>query len=262
MQIVLDIKPHVVLSVLDNKELWDVTSSSTGASTFTHRASKSDKVVLRLRAEGLLSQMTTGTVEWSGQHGAPPTLVTGKVEGPVAAAAPPSKWSTVIGGGMSWLMDDYADFEVDEERLVVKNDSRWRATALTGIAFNVWNNGGIFVGLKYAEGTDSLLDALTLGLTYRIADQLSIVVGASRGQGRELSPGFRRATAKYIEANSDQFSTINARARREELGKLGDYDGLSLTAIGYTGRPITDSWNATVFVGVTFPISIKIGSDK
>jgi hypothetical protein len=163
---------------------------------------------------------------------------------------------------MSWLMDDYADFEVDEERLVVKNDSRWRATALTGISFNVWNNGGIFVGLKYAEGTDSLLDALTLGLTYRIADQLSIVVGASRGQGRELSPGFRRATAKYIEANSDQFSTINARARREELGKLGDYDGLSLTAIGYTGRPITDSWNATVFVGVTFPISIKIGSDK
>ncbi len=261
VQVVIDVKPPLVMSVLDDQERWAVTSSPTGEHEFTWRGSRANKVVLRVRAEGLLSTVAPGVVKWRGQHSGSPGFETGAIEGPVAAAAPKGKWSTLVGGGFSFLRDDHADFEIEQDVLVIKNDSKWRATALTGIAFDLGKKVGLLAGLEYTAGTSALLDAFSAGVTYPVGDA-TLVLGISRAKGRELSAGFERAAAAYVIANPGKFPAVTSKADELGLGSLASYDGLPVKDIGYKGRVITDSWNTSFFVGVAFPSSIKLGNDK
>jgi|CXWK01.1.fsa_nt_gi hypothetical protein len=261
-QVVIDVRPAVVLSVLEDRDQWLVTASATGAPTFTRRGASSGSVVLRVRAEALLSQVTAGVVNWTGRHSGLTADVAGAIEGPVAAAAPTPRWSTLVGGGFSFLRDDYTDFDIEDDILVIKNDSQWRATALTGIGFEVGKKVGLLVGLEYTAGTSALVDAFTAGISYRMGSDASLVFGISRAKGRELSAGFERAAAAHVSANAAKFPAISARSDGQGLERPTAYDGLPIKDIAYAGRTITDSWNAHFFVGVTFPISIKLGFDK
>lgn len=169
-----------------------------------------------------------------------------------------SSWRGLVGLSLTLLVDDYAEFEEHQGILVAKNDSRWRGALVTGLGLDLnWKklpNLGLFAGLEYAPSTSNILDAVTLGFTFRLHAEAYLLAGFSASRGKELSAGFRRS------ANAWNNQTEGVSKVTLEGDK--DYDGLPLTEIGYQGRVITESWNKAFVVGLALPISVSLGSKK
>lgn len=188
---------------------------------------------------------------------------------PVLASAADPFVQAVFGGGVATLYDDHEDFAVKENTLLVSNDSKRRASGLAGALFRLGSissrQASLMVSFQFTEGTTALLDGAFFGGALELNRYLHLTVGAGVRKGKELSPGFRATAAETIQA---QIAAKNAAyARFEGYGPESDdkiLDGLSLLTPGqsdkpskfFPGDPVVDSYNWSVFVGVSVPVKI------
>lgn len=196
------------------------------------------------------------------------------------AAVPVKKKKTslvrpTIGGGFTRLRDDFVDFkEVKEtdEHIFTDNDSKWRAEVLGGALFKLHEfKGGrtvdVAVNLEFADGGESSLDGIFLGLGFGWTSAIEFVGGYSLGRGKELSRGFQRAMGRFVmeRQGNPAFPQLQDIAIENGIiANIKDYDGLPLSyASGpneteriFPGNPINNSFNSKFSFGVLIPLDI------
>lgn len=123
----------------------------------------------------------------------------------------------------------------------------------------------MMVSFQFTEGTTSLLDGVFFGGAFELNRYLQLTAGAGVRKGKELSPGFRTTAAETIRAQVA--ADVGSYRRFEGYGPDSEdemLDGLSLLAPGsgekatpfFPGAPIVDSYNWSIFVGVSVPVKI------
>ena len=181
----------------------------------------------------------------------------------------------VIGGGFTRLRDDFVDFkEVKEtdEHIFTDNDSKWRAEVLGGALFKLheFKSGqtvDVAVNLEFADGGESSLDGIFLGLGFGWTSAIEFVGGYSLGRGKELSRGFQRAMGQFVmERQQDPVSPEFQDIAIENgvIADIKDYDGLPLSFTNaqneveriFPGNPINSSFNSKFSFGVLIPLDI------
>lgn len=196
------------------------------------------------------------------------------------AAVPVKKKKTslvrpAIGGGFTRLRDDFVDFkEVKEtdEHIFTDNDSKFRAEVLGGALFRMheFKSGqtlDVAVNLEFADGGESSLDGIFLGLGFGWTSAIEFVGGYSLGRGKELSRGFQRAMGRFVmerQGNPDFPELQDIAIENGIIANIKDYDGLSLSyASGpneteriFPGNPINNSFNSKFSFGVLIPLDI------
>lgn len=160
--------------------------------------------------------------------------------------------SLAVGGGFSVLLDDHEDFEIKkigcedevkkigcEDYLFVKNDSRFRPVALTGVLVPI--NGRVFaaVNFGFVKG-GRLVDEVFLGGGVKVGDYAILAAGYSRRFGKELSPGFLEMTKNRLCCRT----------------KSAAYDNYRIKDSGFKGDPIVDSVNGSVSFGLMVPMRV------
>ena len=173
----------------------------------------------------------------------------------------PASVKLLLGPGLTKGSDDHVDFKEVREgdgNIFIENDSRWRSELMAGV-FHEFplpkgvNTGPVFA-LEFRAGAQGVLDSVFFGWGVSInkIPHAIFVVGVSRGRGRELSPGFKRAMAEH----------------HGHIHSLEDYDGLSLyrpdpvpkdpnrTVKIFPGDPVIDSYNTKLSIGVLLKIDV------
>ena len=180
----------------------------------------------------------------------------------------------VIGGGFTKLNDDFIDFKEvgdSDDHIFTDNDSKLRAEVMGGALFKLREfKGGqtvdLAVNLEFADGGDSVLDGIFVGLGFGLTPAIEIVGGYSLGRGKELSRGFQRAMGRFIEdrqGNTDFPELQNIALENGVITNIKDYDGLPLSYTSgdetmriFPGNPINNSFNSKFSIGVLIPIDI------
>lgn len=209
---------------------------------------------------------------------------------PGSEAAVPARKTKVslvraaIGGGFTRLTDDFVDFkEVQEndEHIFTDNDSKLRAEVLGGALFKLheFKSGRTFdaaVNLEFADGGESVLDGIFVGLGFGLTPAIEFVAGYSLGRGKELSHGFQRAMGQFImnRRGNPEFPELQDIALENGvIANIKDYDGLPLSFVNnmneteriFPGNPVANSFNSKFSVGILIPLDfwkqIK-GGDK
>lgn len=178
----------------------------------------------------------------------------------------------IIGAGLTRLTDDFIDFKVDGNTLLIENDSKLRSELLTGALYKVYEfKSGrtidIAMSLEFAEGGKSVLDGVFFGLGFGITKAIEVVGGVSIGRGKELSFGFQRAMGQHLmakqSANPDDPKYSDLRFVNGVLENPKQYDGVSLVTEGingmmggniFPGSPIVDSFNTKLSIGFVVPL--------
>ena len=180
----------------------------------------------------------------------------------------------VIGGGFTYLNDDFVDFKEvkdTDEHIFTDNDSKLRAQAMGGALFKLreFKNGqtvDLAVNLEFADGGQSVLDGIFVGLGFGITPAIEIVGGYSLGRGKELSRGFQRAMGRFIEDRQGdaKFPELrNIALANGVIANIKDYDGLPLSYANddatmriFPGNPINNSFNSKFSIGVLIPLDV------
>ena len=203
---------------------------------------------------------------------------TSTLAGPVVAVDP-GLFRLVFGAGASTGLDDFAQFDVKDNVLLVKNDSRTRASALAGGLFTLkrWSSGRLagrtldaFATLEFIDSTDRTLDGFAFGLGFSLNTYLDVVVAYSLRRGEELSHGFRRAAILAVEEDRKKAADMHDPryagfdlAALKHTGSEKEFDGFPvLTTAGgtdklFSGNPIVESYNKSIHVGFLIPIKLK-----
>ena len=197
----------------------------------------------------------------------------GKINGP-ELAFDTSRFRLVLAAGSEVRLNDFVDFKeqevpngegsmMSEPYLLTVNDGQWRATGLVGGAFRLNRTTDrpleTIVSLQFTTNTTRVVDGFFFGVSYGLQKYLSIGGGYSMRLGKELSHGFRREAARYVEAMGlvDRFPV---RRDMQGLMNIKDYDGLRLTNDAgerwFPGNPIVDSFQHGLFIGVFLPVDI------
>ena len=248
----------------------NVTSTSSRLSVFTVvKMETMQNRTVTLRVTGLARDVKAGPAvehQWS--------LVNGNRIN-LTASAPellydPSAIRFVFGTGVLSGFDDYIDFAVSNDTLLVKNDSMIRTTANVGALFKVaefrWKEVhpvDLLVSIDFSPNTDRSVDGLTFGVAIGLHKYLSIGFGYRLRMGQELSPGFRRGAEVLVEDllesedHKDDYERFRGLAQELQL-----YDGFSLTdprtsGPFFPGNPIIESYNNTVFLGLFIPLDFR-----
>jgi len=175
----------------------------------------------------------------------------------------------LVGGGPSIGRDDYVDFQVkNNEVLLIRNDSRLRASAIAGLNFRIRDlcstsvaikplretadcaghvPTGIFASFQFTQNTANTLDGFMFGATWRIQDHLHFFAGVSLQKGKELSRGFVQKAEEVFKRKFDD---------------VRDFDGVSLKnpATGqlyFPESPIVDSFNTGFHLGFVMPVRFR-----
>ena len=261
VEISLAINPAVEFLVVSDPDKW-TTRWIDGRLTIRRSVGLDNVATLSLQLRAPQSRAKNGQIEWRASAPGLSAAPLAELDGPATLEDKPSPFTSLVGAGFSYLNDDFAEYSIDGNTLVIHNDSRGRPAALTGIGFDITPRMGIFAGIEFAQGTLSLVDAFTFGGTMKLGTDLRLAAGVSLAKGTELSAGFERAAAAYLKANPGKLPGVSVSADGLRLDGASAYDGLSTKDIGFAGKPIVDSFNTSFFVGVVFPISIKLGHDR
>lgn len=209
----------------------------------------------------------------------------------------PKFFRPVIGAGIGWLTDDFVDFKVKDDHLLIENDSKNRPIILAGVLVNVKeltrnlktnSLPGIIksplnclllpvrtiddflFSAEFADGGTKGVDGFAFGICKRISDEFSLVASYSRRKGLELSPGFRQAARSTItEKLKDGSSEDKLKYQRFESYAPGDdksqkvLDGFPLISATTTntrvfpGEPIISSYNTSLNIGIVASLNLK-----
>ncbi len=172
--------------------------------------------------------------------------------------------SVLLGAGASIRLDDHEDFMVREDglavpHLFVQNDSRLRATGMLGLGFEFceWKSKpfSVFASLGLVDNTSPVVDGFVFGLNIGLTKHLGFAVGYGLHKKQELSHGFRRDAIRFVDAEElqERFPITMEQTK--------DYDALPLVLEDgsrfYPGSPLAESFNGSIFVGLTFPFTLK-----
>ena len=242
------------------------------------KVSKEEENKKRKTAKMTLSGFATnlksdGVVKWRGEYAMSPSGK-GKINGP-ELVFDTSRFRLVLAAGTEVRMKDIVDFKEQEVSsgkasmtsrpyLFTVNDGRLRATGLFGGAFRLGRRTErpleAILSLQFTTNTDRVVDGFFFGLSYGVQKYLSIGGGYSLRLGKELSYGFRREAARYVQSEDELTDRFPVSRDMNGLMNVKYYDGLPLTdGMGerwFPGNPIVDSFNHSLFIGVFLPIDI------
>ena len=155
------------------------------------------------------------------------------------------RFCAIFGVGASVGIDDYIDYKVVDDQLLVVNNSQIRPAGFGGLSFPVNDKVGILLGGEFGTEARRSLDGFVLGVTYCVAKPLSIGLGFGLRRGQEFSPAFDRA------AKQQDPTLYNDPTNYDGL-KLKDTKGVNK----FTTPPLIDSHNKTFWIGIVVPVSI------
>jgi hypothetical protein len=172
----------------------------------------------------------------------------------------------VIGGGFAHLKDDPEEFTVKNNRLVLTNDSEYRPTALAGVLIRLgtlWGKqASIHTAFQFTQGGQSFLDGVSFGLAYEVNRLAHLSGGLLVRKGKELSPGFLRTAADSIRSAAAGTPYFPFKDYDPESKEQSALDGLPLFTDAdnkvplYGGDVIVDSYNWSLYFGVTVPVRL------
>lgn len=175
----------------------------------------------------------------------------------------PSLFRLVVGGGIKFLLADQADFKIENNYLLITNDSSKRSSLLFGglffvrplinkfkspyafyetdplwkdiltgcakgfeiLALPVWViTDDIMLSFEFTDQSTSDPDGIAAGLSKRLNSHLSIVAGFSTFKGTELSPGFRHGANLIIKNYVPDDDTVHPVYSRFISFDIGDDD--------------------------------------
>jgi hypothetical protein len=179
------------------------------------------------------------------------------------AADEDGRVQAVVGGAFAYLQDDYTDFTIKNDTLLVQNDSRYRPTLLAGALLRMFavksHDVGLHASTQFAAG-GAALDGFSLGVGYALNKRAHVTMGLLLRKGRELSPGFLRAVSTATGAAASASPLAPYREFDASSKQVSVLDGLPLKtgdkAI-FPGDPIIDSYNVSVYLGVVVPVGIS-----
>ena len=190
-----------------------------------------------------------------------------------------SEVNAVIGGGISFRLDDWIDFKFTDDALLIENDSQRRPILLAGTLFYVkpfldkytclkplgWFTDDVLLSVAFTDDTSQTgIDEFLVGLSKRITGNLNFVVGYSLVKGKELSPGFQESASQFIKKMNNDHSEyerfIEFKSNEgTETQKL--LDGLPLADPNkkkfFLGDPVISSTNHGLYFGFVTSIGLK-----
>ena len=168
----------------------------------------------------------------------------------------------LFGFGQSIRLDDYIDWKetvIDKKRyLLIENDSRGRATGMLGLGVNFIENCDkwqLFASMNFLDNTSPVIDGFVFGINRKLNDHVGIAGGYGLHKQIELRHGFKRDAEQYVRKHKmeEWYSILGAADPRS-------YDGFPLDGDGNLPRlaasPIADSFNKSVFIGLTFTVPV------
>ena len=168
----------------------------------------------------------------------------------------------VVGGAFAYLQDDYTDFTIKNDTLLVQNDSRYRPTLLAGALLRMFavknHDVGLHASTQFAPG-GAALDGFSLGMGYALNKRAHLTAGLLLRKGRELSPGFLRAVSAATGAAVATSLLAPYRGFDASSKRVSVLDGLPLKdgdKALFPGDAIIDSYNVSLYVGVVVPVDI------
>ena len=183
--------------------------------------------------------------------------------------------SIVIGGGISWHLDDRIDFKVADNTLLIENDSLRRPILLTGGLFYVKPfldkckigclADDVLLSVAFTDAvSQNSIDEFLVGLSKRISNKLNFVVGYSLVRGKELSPGFQASAKRFIknDKSNPDYKTFNKFDPADD-GTRKFLDGLSLVEATkdqkkfFPGDPVISGTNHGIYIGLVTSIGLK-----
>lgn len=173
----------------------------------------------------------------------------------------------VLGGGGARLGDDFEEFAIKNNRLVLINDSQYRPTALAGALIrlgDLWGRqASIHTAFQFTQGGPSFLDGVSLGLAYEVNRLAHLSAGVALRKGKELSPGFLRTAANTIGGATSGSPFAVFKDYDPSSKDRSPLDGLPLFTDSdnkvplYGGDVIVDSYNWSLYFGVAVPVRIS-----
>ncbi len=138
----------------------------------------------------------------------------------------------------------------------MKHSSKLITFPLNLLLFPLRMTDDVLFSVEFTQGTSPGVDGVVFGISKRISNDLSFVIGYSRRRGRELSPGFKNAAKKVItdSASYKQFSKYVSGGNEKEL------DGFPLTMGAekvFPGAVIIDSFNSAFSAGLVISPNLK-----
>lgn len=137
-----------------------------------------------------------------------------------------------------------------------------------------WNRLGVFVAAQFGQGSAQTISGYTIGGTFGASKYLRFLAGFTLTPVSEISPGFAKAAADYVNRNSALFPSGTAAAITSNA--YGAFDGIQVTttapaegakagsAIYYPGAVLTNHYRGGFMIGVALPINIYnlLGGNK
>ena len=166
----------------------------------------------------------------------------------------------LIGVGLGIRTDDHIDFEEifpdGVAHLVIKNDSRNRTTGMLGLGVPIpkADHVDVFASMNFMNNTSQAIDAFTFGLNFKVLKHVGIAFGIGLAKGEELSYGFMEEAKRRHNGKGGTNVRLDDSRQRT-------FDGLKLVGKKgsrfYPGSPIVESFNKSIFIGLTFPFGIR-----
>lgn len=178
-----------------------------------------------------------------------------------------SYFQAVFGGGFAFLRDDPEEFTTKNGALLLVNDSTKRPTVLAGTLLRVgslWRRQvSVHTALQFTQGGQSFLDGISFGVGYELNRFAHLSGGLLLRKGKELSPGFKRAATDAIRSAAAGSPYLPFQDYDPDSKDESTLDGLPLFTDAdkkvplFPGDAIIDSYNWSVYVGLTVPVRLS-----
>ncbi len=222
-------------------------------------------------------EVSAGIIDWTIEGKEINTR--GRTPGP-AVVYDPSIIRPVFAVNNTWRRDDEIDFKVENNILLIENDSSLRPSAVAGILVNILEFQGIgpkklnerktldfLLSLEFSTASSESIDGFVFGLGLGLNRYLEIVGGVSVRTGLEISPGFMRAARQLAQdvanlPDLEEYAELKSKFKRfENVNTEQNLDGFpTISPINnksiFPGNPLINSTNTALILGVALPVDI------
>ena len=222
-------------------------------------------------------EVSGGVIDWTIERSG--NNIEGRTPGPVVVYDP-SIIRPVLAVSSTWRLDDEIDFKVENNILLIENDSSLRPSAVAGVLVNILEFQGIgpkkfrerktldfLLSFEFSTASSDSIDGFVFGLGLGLNRYLEIVGGVSVRTGQEISPGFMRAAQQLAQdvenlPDLDDNAELKSRFKRfENVTQEQHLDGFStISPITkesiFPGSPLISSTNTAFVLGVALPVDI------
>lgn len=218
-----------------------------------------------------------GVIDWAIETDA----ANGTVPGPTVLLDDPSFFRPAITVGSNWRCDDYIDFKIENNVMLIENDSRMRPLFGIGGLLKIGNIQkkplDLLISIELGKDSTKVIDSFVLGLGLRMNRHLNLYAGVLVHGGQAVSPGFKDVAEQLVTDIKDMkieapsamekdsthidYKAIQKGFRFENLEKLEDYDGFPIIDPRnekpiFPGPPLINSTNWAFVFGVALSFDV------